>query len=85
MLLQIQYKNRIEANLPASIVSHCFSCPLYAVQSTGGVGANHAVIVLFTMTSDYSKNMQMLNLTGENLILKSVNYIQAISGKAMVV
>lgn len=36
-------------------------------QSTNGVGPNHAPIVLSTMSSDYSKIMQIMELTGETL------------------
>lgn len=38
-------------------------------QSANGVGLNHAVIMLHTMSSDYNNIMQILNLTGENLLL----------------
>lgn len=42
-------------------------------QSTDGVGPNHAPIVLNTMSSDDSKIMQILDLTGESFIISEPN------------
>lgn len=54
-------------------------------QSTNGVGPNHAVIVLYTMSSDYSKIMQILNPTAENHFHFQWTQVRFLPGKILVV
>lgn len=77
-ILQIQ--TRIDED------NHCFSLFFLSFllpQRTDGVGPNHAVIVLHTMNSDYSKIMQMLNLTGDNLFSYQWTKFRRLPGKIL--